>query len=210
MRTKRVLLDYSGFKDDELNTLVGKVLDCLTDHAVFTDPPIELTELSTQMVDFREKWQVASRGGSLLEISEKNDAKGVLAASLRDIAFYVNKMSGGSRSKLLSSGLQLEADPKEAQVPNKVTGGMLVDGKQQNQMDIKFKPQKEALIYEYQIADGVDDDGAPIWKETFQTGSSRGNMYAPTVPDRTYYLRVRARNKKGIGDWSDVFSLKAR
>lgn len=210
MRTKRVLLDYSGFKDDELNTLVGKVLDCLTDHADFTDLPVELSELSLQMIDFREKWQVASRGGSLLQISEKNDAKGVLATSLRDIAFYVNKMSGGSRSKLLSSGLQLEADPKEAQVPDKITGALLTDGKQQNQMDIKFKPQKEALIYEYQIADGVGEDGAPIWAATFQTGSSRGNMYAPTVPDRIYYLRVRARNKKGIGDWSDVFSLKAR
>lgn len=210
MRTKRVLLDYSGFKDDELNTLAGKVQDCLTGHSSFTELPIELTDLNTQMVDFREKWQVASRGGSLLQIAEKNDAKSLLAATLKDIAFYVNKVAAGSRSMLLSSGLQLEADPKENPVPDKIAGAILADGKQQNQMNVGFKPQKIALIYEYEIADSVDENGVPIWKETFQTGSSRNNVYAPTVSGEIYYLRVRARNKKGIGDWSDIYSLRAR
>lgn len=210
MRKKKVVLDYSGLKDDELNTLTGKVLDCLNGHSTFTDPPVELTDLETQITDFRGKWQKASRGGSLLEIAEKNDAKDMVAKSLRDIAFYVNKLSDGSRSLLLSSGLILEADQKPSEVPGPVTGQELRDGKQNGQLQVKFKPLKRVSLYEYEIADSLDTDGLPLWKENFQTGSSQGNIYSNALPNTVYYLRVRARNKKGIGDWSDVASLKTR
>lgn len=210
MRKKKLILDYSGLNDDELNTLTGKVLDCMEGHTTFTDLPVALADLEAQVLDFRSKWQKASRGGSRLEIAEKNDAKGVVAESLKDIAFYVNKLGKGSHSLLLSSGLLLEADQKPSASPGQGTGAKLSDGKQRGQMQVRFDSLKEALLYEYEIADSLDDDGQPDWKETFQTGSSKANVYAVTVPGRTYYMRVRARNKKGIGDWSEVASLMAR
>lgn len=210
MRTKKVVLDYSGFKDDELNTLAGKVLDCLDGHEKFLDLPVSLEDLQVQVTDFRQKWQVASRGGSILERAVKNDAKAVLAESLKDIAFYVNKVAAGSRSQLLSSGLKLEADPKAIGVPDSVTDVGLRDGKQRNQMAIQFKSLGTNYLYEYQITNVVDDQGQAVWGEIFYTSDSRGNVFAPTTPDTTYYLRVRARNKKGAGDWSSVVSLKAR
>lgn len=210
MRKKKVVLDYSGLKDDELNTLTGKVLDCLNGHATFTDPPVELTDLEAQITDFRSKWQKASRGGSVLEIAEKNDAKSLVAKTLKEIAFYVNKLSDGSRSLLLSSGLILEADQKPSEVPGRMTGEEMVDGKQDGQLQVKFKPLKGGPIYEYEIADSVDANGLPVWKENFQTGSSQGNVYSNALPNTVYYLRVRARNKKGIGDWSAVASFKTR
>lgn len=210
MRVKKVVLDYSGLSDDELNTLVGKVLDCLTGHATFTALPLELEDFEAEVLDFRAKWQKASRGGSLLEIAEKNDAKNVLALSLKDLAFYVNKVSKGSRSLLLSSGLILEADPKTSDVPDQVVDAELLDGKQKGQMQVKYKPVRNALLYEYQVTNVLGEDNLPVWQETFQASSSRGNIYAVTEPDQIYYLRVRARNKRGIGDWSQVASLKAR
>ena len=210
MRVKKVVLDYSGLSDDELNTLVGKVLDCMTGHTTFTTLPLELEDFEAEVMDFRTKWQKASRGGSLLEIAEKNDAKDVLALSLKDLAFYVNKVSKGSRSLLLSSGLILEADQKPSDVPDQVGDAELRDGKQQGQMQVKFKPVRNALLYEYQVTNILGEDNLPVWRETFQASSSRGNIYAVTEPDKIYYLRVRARNKKGIGDWSQVASLKAR
>lgn len=210
MRVKKVVLDYSGLSDDELNTLVGKVLDCLTGHATFTALPLELEDFEAEVLDFRAKWQKASRGGSLLEIAEKNDAKNVLALSLKDLAFYVNKVSKGSRSLLLSSGLILEADPKISDVPDQVVDAELLDGKQKGQMQVKYKPVRNALLYEYQVTNVLGEDNLPVWQETFQASSSRGNIYAVTEPDQIYYLRVRARNKRGIGDWSQVASLKAR
>lgn len=210
MRKKKVVLDYTGLKDDELNTLTGKVLDCLDGHTSFVDLPVDLADLEVQVSDFRKKWQIASGGGSRLEIAEKNDAKALVAISLRDLAFYVNKISNGSHSMLLSSGLLLEAEPKGSQVPDQLTGVGLVDGKQKGQMQIKFKPLKSASLYEYEIAKSLDANGEPEWNEVFQTGSSQGNVYLAATPDVVYYMRARARNKKGIGDWSDVMSLRAR
>lgn len=210
MRVKKVVLDYSGLSDDELNTLVGKVLDCMTGHATFTALPLELEDFEAEVMDFRTKWQKASRGGSLLEIAEKNDAKDVLALSLKDLAFYVNKVSKGSRSLLLSSGLILEVEPKPSDVPDQVLDAKLLDGKQKGQMQVKYKPVRNALLYEYQVTNILGEDNQPVWQETFQASSSRGNIYAVTEPDQIYYLRVRARNKRGIGDWSQVASLRAR
>ncbi|MCY4780776.1 fibronectin type III domain-containing protein [Sphingobacterium sp. UT-1RO-CII-1] len=210
MRVKKVVLDYSGLSDDELNTLVGKVLDCMTGHATFTALPLELEDFEAEVMDFRTKWQKASRGGSLLEIAEKNDAKDVLALSLKDLAFYVNKVSKGSRSLLLSSGLILEVEPKPSDVPDQVLDAKLLDGRQKGQMQVKYKPVRNALLYEYQVTNILGEDNQPVWQETFQASSSRGNIYAVTEPDQIYYLRVRARNKRGIGDWSQVASLRAR
>ena len=211
MRTKRVLLDYSELYDHELNTLAGRVLDCLEGHPVLTEPPVTIEILAEQTADFRTKWQIASNGGSTLQSAEKNDAKAVLARSLKDIAFYVNKVAAGSRSVLLSSGLLLEADPKPTQVPEQVTGAYITDGKQKDQLLFGFQSLRgKALFYEYQFADELDGDGTPDWQATLQTSDSRGNVFAPTTPGRTYYARVRARNKKGIGDWSETVSLVAR
>lgn len=210
MRTKKVLLDYSGFKDDELNTLTGKVLACLNSHVTFTDLPVDLAVLKTQTSDFSAKWQIASRGGSRLEIAEKNDAKQVLANSLREIAFYVNKLAKGSYALLLSSGLQIEADTQLTRTPDQVVGVLLKDGRHKGQLDVVFAPLKGSYLYEYEIAEELDEQRQPIWKYSFQTGNSKFNVFAPTLPDVTYYLRVRARNKRGIGDWSDVASLRAR
>lgn len=210
MRKKKLILDYTGVNDDEFNTLIGKVIDCLTGHAVLTTPPVTLEDLKTQADDFVTKWQRASRGGSILEIAEKNAAKEMLALSLKDIAFYVNKIADGSRAILLSSGLILEADPKSADTPEVVTEVSLVDGRQRNQLLVKFKAQKSAIMYEYQVANAMDADGEPLWGDSFDTSKSYGNVFSPVFPGQIYYLRVRGRNKKGVGDWSAVASLRTR
>ena len=87
---------------------------------------------------------------------------------------------------------------------------VLVDGKQRNQLLVKFKPLKEAIIYEYQIASTLDAFDQPVWGESFQTSTSFGNIFSPVQAGFTYSLRVRARNKRGIGDWCDAVSLTAR
>jgi len=56
MRKKKVVLDYTGVNDDEFNTLISKVIDCLTGHTVLTTLPVTLADLKTQADDFATKW----------------------------------------------------------------------------------------------------------------------------------------------------------
>lgn len=210
MRKKKVVLDYSGLKDDEFSTLIGKVLDCLEGHTLFTDLPVAIADLKVEVELYKSRWQKASRGGSLVEIAQKNDTKRDVCEMLRKIAFYVNEVGNGTRSALLSSGLILEVDPSSTPVPPKVTKATLMDGLQQDQFKIGFDKVPNALLYEYQVSDIDDGQGNPVWGESYRTGSSRGNVFAPVVKDVTYKLRVRAVNKKGAGDWSEVVSLRAR
>ncbi|MEJ5088535.1 hypothetical protein GEO21_00680 [Sphingobacterium faecium] len=210
MRKKKVIMDYSGINDHEFNTLIGKVVDCLEGHHLLTDLPISLEEINMQVEDFKIKWQKASRGGSILERSEKNDSKQILVKTLRSLSFYVNTVAEGSRSILLSSGLVLERDSRTPEVPGVLLQVALIDGKQQNQLQVKFKSQPYALIYEYEITSQLDGFEQPLWQESFQTSTSYGNVFSPTTAGVTYYMRVRARNKHGIGDWSEVVRLMAR
>lgn len=210
MRKKKVVLDYSGVRDDEFNTLIGKVVDCLDGHSLFTDLPVPLADFKTEVGLYISRWQKASRGGSLVEIAEKNDAKKLVCEMLSKIAFYVNEVSNGTRSSLLSSGLILEADPTITQIPPQVTNARLLDGQQKDQFKLAFDRVPKALLYEYQISDQDDELGNPIWGEIYRASSTRGNVFAPVVSDVTYKFRVRAVNKKGAGDWSDIASLKAR
>ncbi|MBL1410810.1 fibronectin type III domain-containing protein [Sphingobacterium faecale] len=210
MRKKKVVLDYSGLKDDEFSTLAGKVVDCLDGHPLFTDLPVAVADLKAEVELYKSRWQKASRGGSLVEIAEKNDTKRDVSEMLRKIAFYVNEVGNGVRSALLSSGLILEADPSSMPTPAKTTNASLTDGLQQDQFKVGFDRVPNALLYEYQISDKDDEQGNPIWSDSYRTGSTRGNVFAPVVKDVTYRLRVRAVNKKGAGDWSDVVSLRAR
>lgn len=210
MRKKKVVLDYSGLKDDEFSTLIGKVVDCLEGHTLFTELPVAIADLKTGAELYKSRWQKASRGGSLVEIAQKNDSKKEVCDMLRKIAFYVNQVSDGTRSALLSSGLILEVDPVSTPLPAKVLNAALMDGLQQDQLKVAFDKVPNALLYEYQVADADDEQGNPVWKDSYRTGSTRGNVFAPVVRDVTYKLRVRAVNKKGAGDWSEVVSLRAR
>lgn len=132
MRKKKVVLDYSGLKDDEFSTLIGKVVDCLEGHTLFTDLPVVIADLKTGSELYKSRWQKASRGGSLVEIAQKNDSKKEVCDMLRKIAFYVNQVSDGTRSALLSSGLILEVDPVSTPLPAKVLNAALMDGLQQD------------------------------------------------------------------------------
>jgi hypothetical protein len=210
MRKKKVILDYSLVSDHEFNTMVGKVLDCLEGHTILVDLPVSLVDLKALADDFKMKWQRASRGGSVLEIAQKNESKKLVAQSLKSIAFYVNTVADGSRSILLSSGLILENDPKTSEVPGVVQEAALVDGKQRNQMIVKFKSLKDALLYEYQVTSTLDAFDQPVWGEMYQTSTSYANVFSPIQAGYTYYLRIRARNKRGIGDWCNPVNLTAR
>lgn len=77
-------------------------------------------------------------------------------------------------------------------------------------MQIKFKPIKDALLYEYQVTSELDQFDQPAWGEIFQTSTSYANIFSPVKPGFTYYLRIRARNRRGIGDWCEAVRLTAR
>ncbi|MBE8721574.1 fibronectin type III domain-containing protein [Sphingobacterium pedocola] len=210
MRTKKVRTNYEGVKLDELHTLAGKVVDCLRDSAIFVDLPIELIELETLSQDFQAKWQIAKNGGSKLDNALKDEAKDALLLAFSRLAIYVNQKAEGNLATLLSSGFYLEVDPTPSKTPKVPVLVQLLDGPQKGQLLLKFRKVPATWLYEYQYASEEDADGQLLWSELLATTKTANNILAPVQAGVTYYVRVRARNGKGVSDWSAVVSLLAR
>lgn len=210
MRKERVLLSYSHLTDYELSTLAGRVLAAVTDNGNFPDPTPPLAELEPLVNTYRSRHEIASRRGSALEISEKNDSRRLLLEGLKQLAFYANTIADGSQPVLVSSGLILASQPTETFVPDIPRLLRLRDGRVSGQMRLDFQPVKDAWEYLYAVSDTVDEQGNIVWPEPALTTRSKLNFIDPVEPGKTYYARVRARNSKGMGDWSETVSLIAR
>lgn len=209
MRKERLLLSYTHLTDYELSTLAGRVLAAMTDNDNFPDPAPSLAELEPLVNTYRTRHEIASRRGSALEISQKNESRQLLLEAFKQLAFYINTVSDGSQPMLVSSGLILASQPREVYVPDIPRLLRLRDGRVSGQMRLDFEPVKDALEYLYTVSDTVDGQGV-VWPDPVLTTRSKRNFIDPVEPGTTYFARVRARNSKGMGDWSETVSLIAR
>lgn len=210
MRKDRLILSYTHLTDYELSTLAGRMLAAMTDNAHFESPIPALADIEPLVNDYRAKHEIASRRGSALEVSEKNESRRLLLEALKQLAFYVNVVADGSHPVLVSSGLVLASQPGEVFVPDVPRLLRLRDGRISGQMRLNFESVKDAYEYLYTVSDTVDEQGNIVWPEPQLTTRSNLNYIDQVEPGKTYYARVRARNAKGLGDWSETVSLIAR
>ena len=212
MRKEKVISNYSGWSDYELSTLAGRILKAMqepTTQTSFPQPNPEITVLEPLVQDYITKHEIASRRGSALEISQKNESRDALLNALRTLAHYVNEIANGQLSLLLSTGMVLATQPGTLQVPTIVEKVQLRDGRMSGQLRLDFKAIKSAWEYEVEVGTG-SSTGEVTWDKVILTTSSRSNVLSEIQPGVRYYVRVRARNGKGTGDWCEPVSLIAR
>lgn len=210
MRKATVYIAYERWGDDSLSTLAGRTLMSMTDNTNFPDPRPDMDEYAVLVNDYREKHEVASNGGSRFEKESRDNAKAAVSQAMRELAFYVNTVANGDREILASSGFELVPDPVPSKVPGIPNNVRLLDGNVSGEMRLMFGALQAAWEYEYCYATGVDERGVPEWGEIIRTTNSRLNYIQELTPGERVYARVRARNGKGIGDWSEPVSLIAR
>lgn len=207
---RQVLTNFARLTDAALANLGGTTLQAMTGNANFPTPQPTLEDYGTAVDDFKDKLETASRKGSPMDFSIKNESREALLAQMRLLAQYVNNTANGVVSALLSSGFPLKAQPGTMPVPAVPERVRLSDGRQRGQLRLDFDAVKYAWEYEYAVAHENDGQGQPQWGELLATTISRGNIIAPVVAGLTYFVRVRARNGRGIGDWCEPVSLIAR
>ena len=210
MRQKKVKTNYERLRMDDLHTLAGKVVACMQESTLFTDPPVDIEELENLAQDFQHTWEIAKDGGSKMERSLRDEARQSLLDAFRKTANYVNQVARGQLPALLSSGFELENDQKRLQPTAPPSWVKLTDGPQKNQLLLRFEPVKKSSFYEYQYTAETEMEEKPVWGETLQTRKAQSNILAPTKAGHTYYVRVRTRNAAGSSDWSNTVSLLAR
>lgn len=212
MRKEKVISSYASWSDYELSTLAGRILKAMQEPATvlnFPTPTPELTVLEPLVNDYITSHEIASRRGSALEISQKNESRNNLLNALRSLAHYVNLVADGQLSLLLSTGMVLATQPGVLQLPTIVEKIQLRDGRISGQLRLDFKAVKSAWEYELEIGI-MNNNGEIVWDKLVLTTSSRSNVLSEIQPGLRYCVRIRARNGKGMGDWSEPVSLIAR
>lgn len=213
MRKDKVISNYGEWSDFELSTLAGRVAVAMNDSSAqthFPSPDPELEVLEGLASDFIAKHELASQRGSALQVSQKNESRTALLDGLRKLAHYVNGIAEGRTSLLLSTGLVLVSAAKRLVTPGVTERIRLRDGALRGQMRLDFQAVKGAWEYEVNVGESALGDSNAEWTSTFGTTSSRGNILTDLTAGMIYHVRVRARNGRGIGDWSEPVSLMAR
>lgn len=214
MRKEKVITNYSNLTDYELATLGGRVVQAMqSPQAVdfYSEPQPEIEELEILVEDYVRKHEIASRRGSALEISLKNESRTSLLEALRTLGNYVNEMARGQLSYLLSSGLQLYAPRGSNAIPEVPQHVRLRDGGLSGQLKVSFNRIESAWVYEIQIAPEAPPGDELQWSDPVQTTlSKRGTIIGNLTAGHRYFIRVRAMNGKGTGDWSEPVSTIVR
>lgn len=213
MRKERVRINYGNLSDYQLATLAGRVLKAMKDAETanhFNEPRPTIDELEELVNDYITKHEIASNGGSVLEVSQKDESRALVLDALRTLGGYVNEVARDRMSLLLSTGLKLASQPEEKGLPGVVSQIKLSDGPLSGHIKMSFKAIKEAVYYEIEIGDRLDESNEVNWKQSVETTSSRNNYITDLNPGTKYYIRVRARSRRGWGDWSETVTWMVR
>lgn len=212
MRKDRILTSYVNWSDFELSTIAGRILKAMKDpltEANFPDAKPNTEALELLVTDFIAKHEVASKGGSSFEISQKNESRTLLLEGLRNLSGYINSVAAGQVSLLLSTGFVLATQPSATQIPRVASRVQLRDGRINGHLRLDFSAVHSAWDYEIEVGE-ADAQGVIEWKQRFLSTSSKGIVLTDRLEGIRYYVRVRARNGKGTGDWSEPVSILAR
>ena len=210
MRTSKVITFYGHLGDDQLTTLAGKIAGAMENNSYFANPTPSSADLTAMVEDYRTKTEIAVNGGSLLDKRRKKASRLQLLKMLRALGHHVNTVADGNLPALTSTGMLLEKPHSTIEVPYVVENVALRDGNLSGQIRVDFSSQKTAREYELQVGEMDIATNTIMWGDMLLTTKSTNNIIAPLVPGRRHYIRVRARNGKGIGDWTEPVSLIAR
>lgn len=207
-RTQKVRISFSRLTDDAFLVMVNTIVGAMKGNAHFPSPVPELDDIENLIDDFTTKLKAARKRGSPEDTALKNESRPILEEAMQKLGYYVNSVANGQLSTLLSSGFPVSGARTNALIPKQMEGVKLSDGRQAGQVRLDFEKQPDALIYEYTYrrVSEIEEE----WSDRFVTTSSRGNVIAPLRSGYYYEARVRAVNRMGAGDWSQVVKFLVR
>lgn len=207
MRTQKVYTDYSYLSDADLATLGGKTVADMTDNVDFPEPNPDLVVYAATVTDYRTKHQTATDTGGKLATTAKDIARGVLLQQMKRLSIYVNLTANGDAYLLVSSGFTLVPPPAPGAVPRVPLWVRVQRGHQLGQLRLDAAKVSRAWKYEYQVTNQRDAQGNLVWDgPILYSTKSRGIMITGLEHVVTYWVRVRAMNGYGFGDWTEPVS----
>jgi hypothetical protein len=145
-------------------------------------------------------------GGGRVQKSLMRIALNDLMQGLKTMAGYVQSVSAGDETMILSTGFDVKRPRNPAGILPPPINVRAVFGNIPGDIILRYGGVKRRLIYKVQINDTPGDDTK--WKDYTYTGKIR--IVVPgLVSDKVYAFHVATISAAGLGDYSDIASHKA-
>lgn len=202
MRTPRLITNYQKYNDPRLDIKAQSIITSLTGNTNFPETVPSLSSFSTVATTFADALlQAASR--DRVAVSAKNDARKVLLESLRLLAINVEALAEGDRTKLVSSGFDLNAETSGGSSLLPPQDFTLSNGNSSGEMKMKVNAVEGAksYLFEYTLEPLTEDS---VW---ISKGSSKREFTFTGLPvGKRIYARVTVIGTKDREVTSDVIS----
>ena len=194
----RVFLGFTKYTNQNVNMFAQGVMESLTGHLVFTNPPIKPADLSQLQVTFNQSIVDASEGGQTL-VRLKKAARTALTDALVKNGLYVQLTARQDLDTLLTSGYDVcstnrTRSPLDTQKINAIVNGIA------GQLIVRATPLLNAKSYQVQTS----TDGGKTWMDMGDFGGARRIELDGLTSGTAYMIALR-----GVGGstkyspWSD-------
>jgi hypothetical protein len=194
----------TGFTKADDNGVVNLSLDvqtALTGHPVFTNPPVNPTDLGTQTDALSALMTDARKGGTDRTLA-KNIGKQTVVDSLVQDALYCQGLARHDLNTLLTSGYDVVSTNRVSQ-PLDTPSIVSIDNSVGGQLTVRGVGVLNGRLYQMQSS----TDGGATWTNNGNSTGSQRMLLTPTVPGKTYMVEICALGgSTGQSAWSNPVS----
>lgn len=195
MKKLKVLLDFIKLAVAEKIAFYRNVIAKLTDNATFPTPIVPLTEAKAA-VDKMEVSYLASKDGSHTAIATLRADEEAVDKIFHKEATYVDSVSDGDESKILSSGFHASKQPDSIQKPVLA----VEDGPNSGSVKLVARAVPKAGAYIWQYSKDTLPTDESGWKLAGTGTRSFFELTGLTVAAK-YYFRMAAVTTEGTTDF---------
>lgn len=197
MKRSKVLFDFLKLSIIEKIGFYRNVIAKLTGNASFTNPDVPLPT-GTAAVDALQTSYVGAQDGGQTPISVMHDKEALADACFRKLALYVERISDGNESMILSSGFNVSAQPQAYTKPE-----LSADrGTNMGMVRLQRKAVVGAKSYIWQYAKDNIPETEAGW--TIAAFSTRADVEIENLSVASkYWFRVAAVTPEGTTDYSN-------
>ena len=179
-----------------------QIVTSLTGNAHFTTPHPTLVQMTTGADDLEAAYSdvQTAKQNTQTKISVQRDKEDALEALLRQIAAYIESVSGDDESAILSAGVDLRSAATPTVAPSPPTSLTASDGDEEGEIDLIWDKAKSAKSYI--IERSLDPPTATSWGHATVVLKSSATINGLTAGTR-YWFRVAAVLSTGQSGWSD-------
>ena len=198
----KVKLTIDKLPPDQLVAIANNIKTSMTGNASFTAPNPTLTVFGTKITDATTKVAAynASVTASQTAMSDRDTSLEALRQTMRQLAAYVENISGGDAVKIESAGMGVRSAATKVGVPAQALNLVLTEGDFEGTLDAAWDAVYGASSYEIQTS--PDPMTATSWTFKMTSPKSSATLPALTMGARVW-VRVRAIGAAGPGPWSD-------